>query len=429
MLKQYSNRLLLIVLLALIATQVIFFFNSRDIEIYSALFLSASAIYILFILLLFKTDISKSQLLVILISFFLLKIMFVNTEPVGSDDYYRYIWDGKVQANGINPFLYAPNDQALSELHSELLPEKVSYPNIKTIYFPVSQWLFTLSYWISGENAVGLKIFYLLFELVILLSLYALLNKFLINKKFLLIYAALPLITFQFFIDAHIDLVGVALMIASVAFYFYNNKLLSYILLGLSLSVKPTGFLLIPFYFQNEVNIKQKIQSILLPTSVFIITLVPYILTATPLDTLINYSINWTFNGMIYHSLNIFINDNLTVRLLCGIFYLLFLIFSFISKTDLMNKIYLSLFFLMIFSPVVHPWYLIWFAVLLPIVRSYSGIYFVSAISLTSFSILRYQLTGVWEEYTWALLAQYVPLLIIFYYERKRKVFSNKINF
>jgi len=94
-----------------------------------------------------------------------------------------------------------------------------------------------------------------------------------------------------------------------------------------------------------------------------------------------------------------------------------------------LNKIYLSLFFLMIFSPVVHPWYLIWFAVFLPVVRSYSGIYFASAVSLTSLSILRYQLTGVWEEYAWVLLAQYVPLLIIFYYEMKKKVFSNKINF
>jgi len=429
MLKQYSNRLLLIALLTLSATQVIFFFSSRGIEIYSAMFLSASAIYIFFVFLLFKTDITKSQLLVILISFFLLKIIFVNVEPVGSDDYYRYIWDGKVQANGINPFLYAPNDQALNELHSELLPEKVSYPNIKTIYFPVSQWLFTLSYWISGENAIGLKIFYLLFELVILLSLYALLNKFLIKKKFLLIYTALPLITFQFFIDAHIDLVGVALMIVSVSLYFYDKKLLSYILLGLSLSVKPTGFLLIPLYFQNETFAKEKLKGFFIPTTVFLITFLPYIFTATPLDTLINYSINWTFNGMIYNSLSLFLSDNVTIRIICGMLYILVLGFIYFSKFDLIMKIFLSLFFLMILSPVVHPWYLIWFAVFLPVVRSYSGIYFVCAVSLTSLSILRYQLTGVWEEYAWVLLAQYLPLLIIFYYEVKRKVFSNKINF
>ncbi|MCW8802912.1 MAG: hypothetical protein OQK57_00815 [Ignavibacteriaceae bacterium] len=429
MLKKHLNKIFFIVLLVLIAAQVIFFYSSRDIEVYSALFLSASAIYLLFVSLLFKADVSKNQLLVILISFFLLKIIFVNTEPVGSDDYYRYIWDGKVLANGINPFLYAPNDQALSELHSELLPEKVSYPNIKTIYFPVSQWLFTVSYWISGENAVGLKIFYLIFELMILLSLYALFNKFLIEKKYLLIYAALPLITFQFFIDAHIDLVGVALMIASISLYFYNKKFLSYVLLGLSVSVKPTGLLLIPFYIQNETFFKEKLKSFYIPITIFMITFLPYILTATPLDTLINYSINWTYNGMIYNSLSLFLANNVTIRIICAMLYLLALGFIYFSKYDLIRKIFLSLFILMIFSPVVHPWYLIWFVVFLPVVRSYSGIYFGSAISLTSFSILRFQLTGEWEEYSWVLLAQYVPILIIFYYEMKRKVFSNKINF
>ena len=429
MLKRYLNRLFFIVLLALIVTQVVFFFSSRNIEIYSAMFISASAIYLLFVSLLFRIEISKSQLLLLLISFFLLKIIFVNTEPVGSDDYYRYIWDGKVQANGINPFLYAPNDQTLIELHSEMLPEKVSYPNIKTIYFPVSQWLFTVSYWISGENAIGLKIFYLLFELVILISLYALLSKLLIDKRYMLIYTALPLITFQFFIDAHIDLVGVALMIASISLYFYDKKFLSYVLLGLSVSVKPTGLLLIPFYFQNETLVKEKFKSFFVPIAIFAITFLPYVLSATPLDTLINYSINWTFNGMIYNSLSVFLSDNVIIRIICALLYLLFLGFIYFSKYDLIRKIFLSLFVLMIFSPVVHPWYLIWFAVLLPMVRSYSGIYFVSVISLTSFSILRYQLTGVWEEYLWVLLAQYIPLVIIFYYEMKRKVFSNKINF
>lgn len=428
MLKRYLNKLFLIVLLALIATQVVFFFSSRDIEIYSTLFLSASAIYIFFVSMLFKTVLSKSQLLVILISFFLLKIIFVNIEPVGSDDYYRYIWDGKVQANEINPFLYQPNSPYLNHLHSELLPEKVSYPNIKTIYFPVSQRIFVIGYWISGENAIGLKIIYLLFELITLIALYFLLKRFAIDLKYLLIYAALPLITFQFFIDAHIDIVGTALMIASIALYFSNKKSFSYILLGLSISVKPTGLFLLPFYFQNEAVIKEKLKSVITPVFVFAITFLPYLFIATPLDTLINYSANWTFNGLVYNSLSLFLSDNLTARILCGVLFIMVFGYLYLTKIDLLRKIYLSLFLLMLFSPIVHPWYLIWFAVFLPVVRSYSGIYFVSAISLTSFSILRFQLTGVWEEYTWILFAQYVPLLIILYYEMKRKVFSNKIS-
>jgi hypothetical protein len=263
----------------------------------------------------------------------------------------------------------------------------------------------------------------LLFELITLIALYFLLKRFNVDLKYLLIYAALPLITFQFFIDAHIDIAGTALMISSIAFYFYNKKLISYILLGLSLSVKPTGLLLLPFYFQNEAVIKEKLKSVIIPIVVFVITFLPYLFTATPLDTLINYSVNWTFNGMVYNTLNIFINDNSMIRILSGVCFILVFGYLYFTKIDLLRKIYLSLFLLMLLSPVVHPWYLIWFAVLLPIVRSYSGIYFVSVISITFLAVITFQTTGGWKEVTWILLAQYLPLVIIFYFEVKNKMF------
>lgn len=425
MLKRHINIISMTVLAGLILLQAAFLFSDKGIQTYSTLLIISSFYYIFFILLLSKIDISKKQLLFVLISLFLLKMVFVNTEPIGSDDYYRYIWDAKVQVNGINPYLYSPNDSTLTSLHSKLLPANVSYPEIKTIYFPVSQWLFMLAYMISGENSVGLKMLYLLFELATLIALYFLLVKFSINMKYILIYAALPLITFQFFIDAHVDIVGVSLMIVSLALYFYNKKFLSYVFIGLSISVKPTALLLIPFYFQNEINTKQKFKSIAYPIVVFLITFLPYILTAIPLETLINYTVNWTFNGMIYNTLQTFISDNALIRILCGILYLFVFFFLFIKRVYLINKIYLSIFLLMIFSPVVHPWYLIWFAVLLPLVRSYSGICFVSVVSLTYFSVIAFQVTGIWKEYPWVLLAEYIPILIIFYYEIKQKKFSN----
>ncbi|MGB5287847.1 MAG: hypothetical protein WBN42_05110, partial [Ignavibacteriaceae bacterium] len=278
-----------------------------------------------------------------------------------------------------------------------------------------------MSYWMSGESAVGLKIIMLLAELLILISLYYLLLRYSIDLKYILIYVALPLVTFQFFIDAHIDLAGVALMLASVTLYFYDKKFLSYILLGLSISVKPTGLLLIPFIFQNEQKPAEKLKSIFMPIIVFIFTFLPYAFTATPLNTLINYSANWTFNGMMYNVLSLLFSDNLTVRILCGISFLLVFIFIFILKIDFLKKVYLSLFLLMIFTPVVHPWYLIWFAVLLPVIRSYSGFYFVAAISLTSITVVTFQTVGLWQENTLVLFAEYLPLTLFFFYEIIKK--------
>jgi hypothetical protein len=383
-------------------------------------------IYLVAVIVLIKTELSKAQIISVLLIFFLIKILFISTEPIGSDDYYRYLWDGKVQSNGINPYLYSPDDQSLNPFHSELLPEKVSYPQIRTIYFPVSQFLFTLAYSISGENAIGLKIILLLAELLILISLNYLLKRLSMDLKYILVYAVLPLVFFQFFIDAHVDLTGVALMLASITLYFYDKKIFSYLLLGLSISVKPTGLLLIPFLFQNEQKFIEKIKSVFIPIIVFIITFLPYVFTATPLDTLINFTAKWTFNGMIFNILNIFLSNNLSIRFLCGILFLLVFIFLFISKIDSLKKVYLSLFLLMIFSPVVHPWYLIWFAVLLPVIRSYSGFYFVAAISLTSITVVTFQTIGFWQENTLVLFIEYLPLTIIFFYEIfKERFWSN----
>lgn len=408
-------------LILLIVITLSYFFSSQSIQNYSFSFILSSIIYLAAVIVLFKTDLTKAQTISVLLIFFSIKILFITVDPIGSDDYYRYLWDGKVQANGINPFLYPPNDQQLNSLHSDLLPEKVSYPHIRTIYFPVSQMFFTMSYWMSGESAVGLKIILLLAELLILISLYYLLLRFSIDLKYILIYVALPLVTFQFFIDAHIDLAGVALMLASVTLYFYDKKFLSYILLGLSISVKPTGLLLIPFIFQNEQKPAEKLKSIFMPIIVFIFTFLPYAFTATPLNTLINYSANWTFNGMMYNVLSLLFSDNLTVRILCGISFLLVFIFIFILKIDFLKKVYLSLFLLMIFTPVVHPWYLIWFAVLLPVIRSYSGFYFVAAISLTSITVVTFQTVGLWQENTLVLFAEYLPLTLFFFYEIIKK--------
>ena len=46
----------------------------------------------------------------------------------------------------------------------------------------------------------------------------------------------------------------------------------------------------------------------------------------------------------------------------------------------------------MLLSPVVHPWYVAWVAVLLPMVRRWSGIALAAGVSLTSFTVMNYRL-------------------------------------
>jgi len=60
-----------------------------------------------------------------------------------SDDIYRYIWDGRVQAAGINPYRYIPTDAHLAPLRDEAVFPNINRNNYApTIYPPVAQMLF-----------------------------------------------------------------------------------------------------------------------------------------------------------------------------------------------------------------------------------------------------------------------------------------------
>src|SRR5512141_2776502 len=88
----------------------------------------------------------------------LFRLTLVPHGVVGSDDIYRYLWDGKVAASGVNPFLYSPNDSRTSHLASADLPSKVNHPEMRTVYPVVAQLFFLLSRALFGESAAGLKL-------------------------------------------------------------------------------------------------------------------------------------------------------------------------------------------------------------------------------------------------------------------------------
>jgi hypothetical protein len=337
--------------------------------------------------------------------------------PIGSDDYYRYVWDGKVQANGINPYKYAPADSALNNLHSDILPKLVNYPEMKSIYPPLSQIIFYLSYLISGESFIGLKIFLLISELLSIFGIYLILKKLKLPLRNILIYALCALPVFQLFIDAHLDGFGLPLMLFSIYFYLSNRKNLSYTLLGASICIKPFALFLIPVLFFIEKGWKDKIRTVFIPALVCILFYLPYVFSGSPFQALRQFTENWTFNGIVFDILDSFIKDNQRSRLICAILFVISYLPVILSKKELFTKIYMSIILLFIFSPIVHPWYLSWLAVILPFYPRWSGIVYVGLISLTSFTILNYHLNGVWTEYTPALILEYVPVVSLFIYE------------
>jgi hypothetical protein len=389
----------------------------KPISIYTVVFICSSILYIPISWQVLKYELPPKYIYFLAGLSLVLRFVFMPLHPIGSDDYYRYVWDGKVQAHGINPYKYAPADTALNILHSDKLPRLINFPDMKSIYPPLTQIIFYLSYLIADESFTGIKLFLLLSDLLTLWGILLVLKKLKLPYKNILLYALCSLPIFQFFIDAHLDGFGLPLFIFTIYFYLDNRKLLSLIFLAASICVKPLGLILVPIFFFSEKEFKSKIKVIIIPALFCILMYLPYFFTGSPFQALINFTENWTFNGIIFNILDLIFRDNQRTRLICGIIFIIVYLPIILNRKDLITKIYLSIFLLFIFSPVVHPWYLNWLAVLLPFIPRWSGLAYVSLISLTSFTILNYQLNGIWKEYIPVLVLEYIPVLLLFGYE------------
>jgi hypothetical protein len=66
------------------------------------------------------------------------RLALVSLPPSLSDDLYRYAWDGRLLANGYNPYRYTPDDSALALFHDELY-ERIGYKNYYSIYPPLTE--------------------------------------------------------------------------------------------------------------------------------------------------------------------------------------------------------------------------------------------------------------------------------------------------
>ncbi len=140
--------------------------------------------------------------------------------PLLSTDAYRYVWDGRVQAAGINPYRYLPAAKELERLRDEGVGAGAVYPNInradtaRTIYPPFAQVIFAAvaQLWSrSWPSLGGVKAAMLAFDLLAVGAALLLLRTARLPPERVLIYAWNPLVVWEFVGGAHIDAAAVGL--------------------------------------------------------------------------------------------------------------------------------------------------------------------------------------------------------------------------
>jgi len=133
-----------------------------------------------------------------------------------SDDIHRYIWDGRVQAAGINPYRYIPTDPELAPLRDNTIFPNINRNNYApTIYPPGAQMLFLLANRLGG-TVLTTKLFFVAIEAVGIWALILLLQAVGAPREQIVLYVWHPLPVWEIAGSGHIDAAVVAFVALAV---------------------------------------------------------------------------------------------------------------------------------------------------------------------------------------------------------------------
>lgn len=358
-----------------------------------------------------------------LIVFFglLFRLTLVPLTPVASDDIYRYVWDGKVALSGTNPFTLAPDDPKLSSLHSEDLPSKINFPDMRTIYPPLAQVFFSLSNVMFGDSIPGMKLLLTFCELCTLLVLLLLLRHLALNPALVVLYAWSPVPIMYFGLDGHIDALGIPLMLLSTCLIIKSRAVSGAFALGLAGLAKLYPLFIVPLLLDVRRSMKAN-AIIVLPLFIFGVGCLAYFEpTGGLVESFIVYTSQFEFNGSVFSLINGLIDENVTSHVVCaGLFVTWLLILMFLKHT-LLEKIFLAFVGFIVFSPVVHPWYLSWLAAIL-VVRWSPAVFSLLILSnLSNVVVYQYKATGVWLDSPLLMMLEYLPFYSLLIWESFRR--------
>ena len=197
------------------------------------LFTSSTVLFVGLLTLLARVRWTPGRMaLVILAGAAVLQIVALTHGPTTSDDAYRYVWDGRVQFSGTDPYAYPPVSAHLAHLRdgSLFLPPRahcqwpipdgcslINRPTVRTIYPPVAQLVFDAGHAASFGGHGGVRVFQVLAALGVL-GVTALLLRAARRAERPLwpvaIWAWSPLVVLEYGNNGHIDWAAVVMSLA-----------------------------------------------------------------------------------------------------------------------------------------------------------------------------------------------------------------------
>lgn len=249
----------------------------------------------------------------LLVAGILFRLAFLFSEPTLSQDYYRFIWDGQMIINGINPYLHLPNDLIL-EIQDQIPNSLELYKGMGQLsasnysnYPPLNQMIFSLSTLIAGNSILGgaiiLRIVIILADLGVLYfgrKLLKILNK---PTHLLFWYFLNPLVILELTANLHFEGVMLFFFIWSIYLIHQNKWIFAAVIYAMSISIKLVPLMFLPV-FLKYFGLKKSIAFYAIVGGVILLLAIPFYAP----EFIDNYSrsiglwfSNFEFNASIYN--------------------------------------------------------------------------------------------------------------------------------
>jgi hypothetical protein len=351
-------------------------FDDRGGPYFMASLTLACVVYLLAIREFFATPMFDRRVLVIgLLLAAVWHIAFLREPPGADDDIHRYVWDGRLQRLGYNPYLVVPSDPAVKGLHT---PEtrNLNNPDLPSPYPPGAQ-LFFGAVTAIQDSVFAFKIAFIVCDLLIVFVLLDVLRCNRQGAHLVLAYAWNPLLAIEVAGSGHVDIVGALLLLISVAALARSWRAIAALTFGLAVAVKFLPIVLLPLYWKRV-----RIRDAALAAAVVGLLYVPFLNHGRiPMGSLGTYVQTFRFNGPVFAALDKLAPPQLLVGLAVLVGLLTAVWFRKNSKTCVgtaasavqraqrADSFAWPMATSLLFAPVVFPWYLLW---LLPFLTSAS---------------------------------------------------------
>jgi hypothetical protein len=394
---------------------------------YLGLFLVAFVFYLIAVICLYNRSESNLRSHLILI--------FWGSEPTLSTDVWRYLWDGRLMAVGVNPYAEPVNSTALDRYDTPLRA-RVDHDWMASPYPPAAQLVFAGTYSLAPESPTAMQLVFTGFDLAIGVVLVLFLQRLKIPSGRVVLYLWNPLIIVEFAHGAHVDSLMTLLVVLALYLFYTNRQTGSAISLALATLTKFIPVLLVPVFLRRWSG-----RGMLLYLTIISLGLLPFLGAGLGLVGELDgrgifgavriYNANWRTNdGLFYwlaRALGPLSQDpvalaRVTILILLGLMGLW--VFNVTGRkaleSDPVHSIHQSALLVsayILLSPVVFPWYLTLLLALLPLIQlqkkwpailfSIGWLYFSAAVNL---SYLFYLDPASPRELEWVRSVEYIPL-------------------